>query len=53
MQEYIEKLHALKIFELKDVVSLTGKMRSAQELLRNYTKKAWVIQIRRNFYQEK
>jgi len=50
MQEYIEKLHALKIFELKDVVSLTGKMRSAQELLRNYTKKAWVIQIRRNLY---
>ncbi|HNW56903.1 MAG TPA: hypothetical protein PLR88_08020 [Bacteroidales bacterium] len=29
MQEYIEKLHVLKIFELKDVVALTGKMRSA------------------------
>jgi predicted transcriptional regulator of viral defense system len=50
MQEYIEKLHVLKIFELKDVMALTGKMRSAQELLRNYKKKVLVVQVRRNLY---
>lgn len=50
MQQYIEKLHSLKLFELKDVTALTGKTRSAQELLRNYAKRELVVQIRRNLY---
>ena len=51
MTKYIEKLHVLKLFNLQDVVtSLTGTMRSAQELLRSYTQKGLVVQIRRNLY---
>ena len=50
MSQYIEKLHSLKLFNLKDVAALTGTTRSAQELLRNYTQKGIVVQIRRNLY---
>ncbi|WP_321332527.1 type IV toxin-antitoxin system AbiEi family antitoxin [uncultured Bacteroides sp.] len=50
MQQYIEQLHSLKLFELKDIINLTGKKRSAQELLRNYAKRNLVVQIRRNLY---
>jgi len=50
MQQYIERLHSLKLFELKDVTAMTGTMRSAQELLRNYVKRGIAVQIRRNLY---
>jgi predicted transcriptional regulator of viral defense system len=50
MQQYIEQLHLLKLFELKDIIALTGKERSGQELLRNYAKRDLVVQIRRNLY---
>lgn len=50
MQQYIEQLHVLKLFELKDIIALTGKERSGQELLRNYAKRGLVVQIRRNLY---
>ena len=50
MQQYIEYLHLQKFFKLGDVINLTGKKRSAQELLRNYAKRGLVIQIRRNLY---
>ena len=50
MLQYIEKLHSLKLFNLKDVVALTGTTRSAQELLRNYAQRGVVVQIRRNLY---
>ena len=50
MHQYIERLHELKLLELKDVIKLTGKKRSGQELLRSYSKKGLVVQIRRNLY---
>ena len=50
MSDYIRKFHTLKLFTLKDVVSITGTERSAQELLRRYSKKGFVVQIRRNLY---
>ena len=50
MLQYIELLHQFKIFELKDIITLTGKKRSGQELLRNYAKRGLVVQIRRNLY---
>lgn len=50
MSQYLDNLHFLKLFNLSDVVALTGSMRSAQELMRNYVKKGIVVQIRRNLY---
>ncbi len=50
MQQYLEQLHSLKLFELKDMIELTGKKRSAQELLRNYVNRSLVVQVRRNLY---
>lgn len=50
MYQYIERLHELKLFELKDVITLTGKERSGQELLRSYAKRGLVVKIRRNLY---
>jgi len=50
MHQYIEQLHSLKLFELKDVIYLTGKERAGKELLRTYSNKNLVVQIRRNLY---
>lgn len=50
MQQYLENLHSLKLFNLSDVIALTGTMRSAQELMRNYVRRGIVVQIRRNLY---
>ncbi len=50
MHQYIKKLHSLKLFGLDDVATLTGAKRSAQELLRNYSQKGLIVQIRRNLY---
>lgn len=50
MSDYIQKFHTLKLFTLKDVIFLTGTERSAKELLRSYSQKGLVVQIRRNLY---
>ena len=50
MHQYIEKLHSLKLFGVDDVATFTGAKRSAQELLRNYSQKGLITQIRRNLY---
>jgi predicted transcriptional regulator of viral defense system len=50
MKKYLEQLHILKLFHLKDIVSVTGSERSGQELLLNYKKQGLVNQIRRDLY---
>lgn len=47
---YLQQLHALKIFNLNDVVSVTGNERTAKGLLSRYLKRALIIKIRRNLY---
>ena len=50
MKKYLEQLHILKLFHLKEIVSITGSERSGQELLLNYKKQGLVNQIRRDLY---
>ena len=50
MKKYLEQLHIIKLFHLKDIVSITGNERSGQELLLNYKKQGLVTQIRRDLY---
>ena len=50
MKMYLEEFHRLKIFQKKDVVSLTNSDSAARELLRRYKKMGFVSQIRRDLY---
>jgi predicted transcriptional regulator of viral defense system len=50
MRRYIEELHSKKIFRLEDILSLTGNINTAKDLLLNYRKQNLVVQIRRNLY---
>ena len=50
MKQYLEELHKLRIFRLKDVETLVGNVNSAKDLLQNYKKQRLVCQVRRNLY---
>ncbi len=50
MKKYLEELHKLKLFRLKDIVVLSGNESSAKDLLQNYKKQKLVCHIRRDFY---
>ena len=50
MKQYLEELHKLRIFRLKDVESLVGNLNSAKDLLQNYKKQKLVCQVRRDLY---
>jgi len=50
MKRYLERLHQLKLFHLKEAVSLTGSEDSAKALLYSYKKQGLVNQIRRDLY---
>ena len=49
-KRYLEEFHQLKIFQKKDVLSLTQDDSAAKELLRRYKKAGLVSQIRRDLY---
>ena len=50
MKQYLEELHKLRIFRLKDVETLVGNLNSAKDLLQNYKKQRLICQVRRNLY---
>ena len=50
MKKYLEELHKLKLFRLKDIVVLSGNESSAKDLLQNYKKQKLVCHIRRDLY---
>jgi predicted transcriptional regulator of viral defense system len=50
MKKYLEKLHQLRIFHKKDVLSLTKDDNASKELLRRYKKMGLISQIRRDLY---
>lgn len=50
MKKYLEELHKLKLFHLRDVSALTGSEGAAKSLLRSYKKQQYVCQIRRDLY---
>ncbi len=50
MKKYLEELHKLSIFRLKDVEILVGNLNSAKDLLQNYKKQRLVSQVRRDLY---
>ena len=50
MKQYLEELHKLRIFHLKDVETLVGNLNSAKDLLQNYKKQRLICQVRRNLY---
>ncbi|MDR0371346.1 MAG: hypothetical protein LBH80_05785 [Prevotellaceae bacterium] len=49
-KRYLEVFHQLKIFQKKDVLSLTQDENAAKELLRRYKKMGLISQIRRDLY---
>ena len=49
-KQYLEEFHQLKIFQKKDVLSLTQDDNAAKELLRRYKKNGLISQIRRDLY---
>jgi predicted transcriptional regulator of viral defense system len=50
MKKYLEELHKLRIFQLKDVEKLVGNLNSAKDLLHNYKKQKLINQVRRDLY---
>lgn len=50
MKNYLEKLHAKKIFNLDDIILYAGNKNNAKALLKNYKKQNRIVQIRRNLY---
>jgi predicted transcriptional regulator of viral defense system len=48
--KYLQELHNLKIFDKSAVVALTGSESAAKEILRQYKKKGFVAQIKRDVY---
>ena len=50
MKRYLEELHKLRIFRLKDVETLVGNLNSAKDLLQNYKKQRLICQVRRDLY---
>lgn len=50
MKKYLEELHKLKLFRLKDIVVISGNENSAKDLLQNYKKQKLVCHIRRDLY---
>jgi len=50
VMKYLEELHQLKIFQLKDVEQLVGNLNSAKDLLQNYKRQKLISQIRRDLY---
>ena len=50
MKQYLEELHKLRIFRLKDVETLVGNLYSAKDLLQNSKKQRLICQVRRNLY---
>lgn len=50
MKKYLEELHKLKLFRLKDIVILSGNENSAKDLLQNYKKQNLICHIRRDLY---
>lgn len=50
MKKYLEELHKLKIFRLKDIVVLSGNENSAKDLLQNYKKQKLICHIKKDMY---
>ncbi|MEZ7873355.1 MAG: hypothetical protein QMB47_00040 [Bacteroidales bacterium] len=50
MKKYLEELHKLKLFRLKDIVDLSGNESSAKDLLQSYKKQRLICHIRRDLY---
>ncbi len=50
MKQYLEELHKLRIFRLKDVETFVGNVNSAKDLLQNYKKQRLICQVRRDLY---
>jgi len=50
MKKYLEELHKLKLFRLKDIVVISGNENSAKDILQNYKKQKLVCHIRRDLY---
>lgn len=48
--KYLEELHKLRIFQLKDVEKLVGNLNTAKDLLQNYKKQQLISQVRRDLY---
>lgn len=48
--KYLDELHKLRIFQLKDVEKLAGNRSTAKDLLQNYKKQQLISQVRRDLY---
>lgn len=50
MNDYLRKLHSMKLFSLKDVATLTGNESTAKSLLASGIRKAMICRIKTNLY---